>query len=171
MNFKFIRAPKSLNKLHVKAIVGLFSILHNIKIQDYEITLDFRKSPAAPKFPGPFGGFHGLLNKQKKQIYVELRSFIEYKHGDTNSTIHCILHELVHVRDLLEHRLVVHKDGIEIYYKNKFHTRCPFSFDIFQRIYALDKKLAQDYNIHALPWEKEAYELPKQFMGKEIYEH
>ena len=144
VRFNFIRAPKSIDKRMIKTIVSLFCYLYKIEIGKYTINIDFRKSSPRVKNPGPFGGFNDLLDKKNKQIYVDIRNFIEYKHGNTNSTIHCVLHEMVHVSDLLGNRMVVNKKGDELTYNKKLHTRCPFSFDIFQRIYALDKKLAQD---------------------------
>lgn len=169
MEFAFINAPK-IDNSKVEDLVNFFVVANNIPVLDYKIVLDFRPNPENRcKHEGIFGGFKALLDD--KTITVDLLSFIEYKKGNSENVAHCIFHELIHVRDLLRGDLKISRDGKALTYKTKTYERCPFSFDLFAKMQKYDKKLAQEYNIHSLPWEKEAYTIPSEFMGREIFNY
>lgn len=147
-----------------------FCMINNIPNKNITLVIDYRVKNHY-KTEGLFGGFVDMWNPKTKQLYVNLNVFREYTdYTNLDNSIHCILHELGHLKQILEKRMII-KNVNTLIWRNKEYKRAPFNYEIFSRIFNLDPKLAQDYHTSALPWEREAYELAEKFMKRPLYSY
>lgn len=141
------RSKKSIKELRyfIIYIAKEFNITESVK----EIHVNFMKdfNGYFPKNK-PFGGFLKLFKDGKVQI--DLARFWDYSRLDNRRGI---VHELTHVKQMVEGRLVVHNDMKGVHWNGEEnHTWRMFRF---KKASQLDEQDFKKYIAKYFPWERE----------------
>jgi len=167
---KVICSKKNIDIEHLEALLYSFCFYNDIKIDT--VHLDLRKTKNNYKNEGVFGGFLDMYKRFSHSMYINPHNFVEFDGNLTNINLiaHLCMHELVHCKQIQENRMRIGSGGNTLLWKSRIYRRVPFKVDIFNRIREYDGGLAEEYHYSTIPWEKEAYQLPEEFMGQALWE-
>ena len=151
----------------VSALLEDFTDLYGIDL--HSLTIDLRKTRNNYNSDGMFGGFLDMYNPRTKTAYFNPHEFIEYKEWDSPYNLaHLAMHELIHVRQIQNKEMKILTPN-KLRWKGKDFTRAPFCVDLFNRIREKTPDLAEEYHWRALPWERDAYSIPEDYMGQPLW--
>ena len=154
---------------YLEALLYAFCYSNDIQLQG--ITIDLRKTVNNYTTEGLFGGFGDMYSRRTNIMYFNPHNFIEYKKYDIENIAHLAMHELIHVKQIKSGEMYIYGGCNKLQFKGISYRRAPFNTDLFSEIRMLDGALAERYHMTALPWEKDAYEIPEDFMGKALWEN
>lgn len=122
-------------------------VAEKLGISDYieEISLYYLKTHRMYFREGPLGGFRRLWDGKRIRIDIA-------KHWDTDQHARktAIVHEMTHVKQMIDRRLVIHHGGKSLKWRGR-------RYDGWKNYkFALDK--TDSYRIKHLPWESEVVE-------------
>ena len=154
------------NTTKCKKMILEFCKLHDIYLLD--IIIDMRKTKNRYVSEGLFGGFKDMYDRTLRQMYFNPHNFVEFVNPRSPMNIaHLACHELVHTKQIQTGEMYPRYNSL--WYKGKKYKRAPFKVDLFNRIREKSGKLAEEYHYTALPWEKDAYKLAEEFMGRPLW--
>lgn len=144
-----------------------FCKLHGIKLN--KIIIDMRKTRNEYKTQGLFGGFFDMYDEETKTMYFNPYNFVEFVNPKSPYNIaHLACHELIHTKQIQTGDMFLQHTGLMMY-KNKVYQRAPFKIDLFNKIRQVSGKLAEEYHMSTLPWERDAYKKAEEFMGRPLW--
>jgi len=173
MKFEFIKSSmpeKGSGKQLVRELVEDFNrhYLGNI-LKDHTIVIDFRKTVNEYRTEGLFGGFLDMYDKKKKRIYHNPNNFYEFVDpSNARNAAHLAMHEMVHTWQMLNGDMKIINPNL-MRWKGKKYDRAPFRYDFFSELVDIKGSLGERYHKYTLPWERQAYELPEDFMGHPLH--
>lgn len=163
---KFSRKKKKLLQARIKQFLKIYNIQN---IAEF-LTLDWSVQATVNKHGGYYGGFISLFNEDK--IYVNLTVFYELDNlNDINQILWAVCHELIHCKQMYTKEIIISNENNCLEYQGQIFGKLDFRNDNFLKLYNKDPKLATEYHIKEIPWEKDCYLFSDLFINKKSFDH
>ena len=148
-----------------KRFLKRLNIFLNKELSDikYDLVINFNGQLKASR-KTYYQGLIDLYDDTSKRVDISLNYFIEF--DNTNNSEDClwgIFHEMIHVKQIQTKELVIDPSGMFLHFQNKRYDKLKFRYKEFDRLMEQDRKLATQYHIKTIPWEKDPYAKSDQY--------